>query len=288
MPSRRQPARASRRSSVSAVLVVLAVCLVVGLLAIKFAGKQPPPPRPTDCLIGPSNQLVQLSLGQAGIAATIAGVASHRGMPARAVAIAYATALQESKLANLNYGTLDSVGVFQQRPSQGWGTARQIENPVYATNRFFAALAQVPGYRRLPIYEAAQDVQRSADGSAYAQYSEVGTELARAFTGAQPREVWCSYGSPVGGARLRAARTALDGAFGTPGRQGGDSAGRVDVTSTREGWAVAAWLVSHAATYGIASVRYAGFQWLASGSGRWKPATAAKRRPAATAAVVFG
>ena len=289
MPRRRQPARASRRSSISAVLVVLAICLVIGLLAIKLAGKKPPPPRPTACLIGPDNGPVQLSVSQAGIAATIAGVASHRGMPVRAVAVAYATALQESKLANLNYGTLDSVGVFQQRPSEGWGTARQIENPVYATNRFFAALAQVPGYRRLPIYEAAQDVQRSADGSAYAQYSEVGTELARAFTGTQPHEVWCSYGSPVGKARLTAARTALNGAFGTLGRaQQDDPAGRVDVTSTREGWAVASWLVSHAATYGIASVRYAGFQWLASGSGRWKPATAAKRRPAATSAVVFG
>jgi len=269
--------------------VVLAICLVIGLLAIKLAGKKPPPQRPTACLAGPGNQAVQLSISQAGIAATIAGVASHHGMPVRAVAIAYATALQESKLSNLDYGDLDSVGVFQQRPSEGWGTTRQIENPVYATSRFFAALAQVPRYRRIPIYQAAQDVQRSADGSAYAQYAEVGTELARAFTGAQPHEVWCSYGSPVGKARLAAARSALDGAFGRLGRaQGGDPAGRVDVTGTREGWAVAAWLVSNAATYGIADVRYAGFQWLASGSGRWKPVTAAKRRQAATATVLFG
>jgi len=269
--------------------VVVAICLVIGLLAIKLAGKGKPPPQPTRCLIGPGNQAVELSVSQAGIAATIAGVASRRGMPVRAVAIAYATALQESKLANLHYGTLDSVGVFQQRPSEGWGTARQIENPVYATDRFFAALAQVPHYRRLPIYQAAQDVQRSADGTAYAQYSEIGTELARAFTGAQPHEVWCSYGSPVGKARLRAARTALDSAFGSSGRgPDGDPAGRVDVNSAREGWAVASWLVSHAARYGISDVRYAGYQWLAKGSGRWKLVTAAKRRPAATAAVVFG
>jgi hypothetical protein len=123
--------------------VVVAICLVIGLLAVKLAGKQRPAPRPTACLAGPGNQAFQLSVSQAGIAATIAGVASHRSMPVRAVAIAYATALQESKLANLNYGTMDSVGVFQQRPSQGWGTARQIENPVYATDRFFAA--DLPG-----------------------------------------------------------------------------------------------------------------------------------------------
>jgi hypothetical protein len=270
--------------------VVVAICLVIGLLAIKLAGKQPPPPRPTECLVGPANQPVQLSVSQAEIAATIAGVASHRGMPVRAVAIAYATALQESKLANLDYGTLDSVGVFQQRPSEGWGTARQIENPVYATGRFFAALAQVPHYRRLPIYQAAQDVQRSADGSAYAQYSEIGTVMARGFTGAQPHEVLCSYGSPVGRARLAAARTALEDAFGRlgGGALAGDPARRVDVNGLRQGWAVAAWLTTHAAQYGITDVRYAGFQWLASGSGRWKPVTDRKHRPAPTAAVVFG
>ncbi len=287
MPSRRQPVRASKRSSVSAALVVVSICLVVALLAIKFAGKTSP--RPTACLAGPGDQAVQLTVGQAGIASTIAGVASHRGMPARAVAIAYATAFQESKMANLHYGLQDSVGVFQQRPSQGWGTARQIENPVYATSRFFAALAQVPRYRKLPIYVAAQDVQRSADGSAYAQYAGVGSELARAFTGVQPHAVWCSYGSPVGRARLAAARTALDGAFGGLGSTlTGDPGARVDVNSVREGWAVAVWLVSHAARYGITDVRYAGFQWLSTGSGRWKLVPRTARRPAASAAVVFG
>lgn len=286
MPSRRHTVRASRWSSISAVLVVITICLVIGLLAIKLAGKSP---RPTECLAGPRGQVVQLSPGQAGIAATIAGVASHLGMPTRAVAIAYATALQESKLSNLPYGDQDSVGVFQQRPSEGWGTPQQIENPVYASGRFFAALAQVPRYRRLPIYQAAQDVQHSADGSAYAQYAGVGSELARAFTGAQPHAVWCSYGSPVGSARLAAARTALNGAFGGLGiALAGDPGARVDVNSVRQGWAVAAWLVSHAAEYGITDVRYAGLEWLASGTGRWKPVPATTRRPAATTAVVFG
>ncbi len=281
------PARARRRSSVSAALVVLSICLVLAVLAIKFAGK--PPPRPTACLAGPGNQAVQLSVSQAGIAATIAGVATDRGMPTRAVAIAYATALQESKMANLHYGLQDSVGVFQQRPSQGWGTVAQIENPVYATGRFFEALAQVPRYRRLPIYVAAQDVQRSADGSAYAQYAEVGTEMARAFSGVQPHAVWCSYGSPVGHLRLAAARTSLGSAFGRlDSRLAGDPGARVDVSSVREGWAVAVWLVSHAARYGITDVRYAGFQWLSTSSGHWKPVPGAARRPGASAAVVFG
>ena len=288
MPRSRAQVRSGRRSSITAVLVVLSVCLVVGLLAIKFASKAIRPP--TQCLAGPSGQPVELTVSQAGIAAIIAGVASHRGMPTRAVAIAYATALQESKLANLNYGTLDSVGVFQQRPSEGWGTAQQIEHPVYATSRFFAALAQVPRYRRLPIYQAAQDVQRSADGSAYEQYAGVGTVLARAFTGTQAHAVWCSYGSPVGWARLTAARSALDDAFGNlGGGPAADPAGRVDVSGTRQGWAVAAWLVSHAASFGISNVRYAGLEWLAASStGRWRSVPAAAHRPASTTTVVFG
>ena len=85
--------------------------------------------------------------------------------------MAYAAALQESKLQNLPYGDRDSVGVFQQRPSQGWGPRRDLENPVYATSKFFGALAKVPGYQRMPIYQAAQAVQHSADGLAYQRFS---------------------------------------------------------------------------------------------------------------------
>ena len=72
--------------------------------------------------------------------------------------------------ANLDYGDLDSVGVFQQRPSEGWGTTSELEDPAYATARFFGALTQVHGYLQLPVDQAAQAVQHSADGSAYAQY----------------------------------------------------------------------------------------------------------------------
>ena len=220
----------------------------------------------------------------------IAGVASDQHMPPRAVAIAYATALQESKLANLDYGTSDSVGVFQQRPSQGWGTAAEIENPVYATSRFFEALAKVPHYLRLPIYQAAQDVQHSADGSAYGQYAATGTAMALAFTGTDPHAVSCTYGSPVGRPRLAAARTALTAAFGRlRGRLNADPAASVRVTSERQGWAVASWLVSHAASYGISHVRYQSYQWLASKApGQWTKLKPGPRTPAPTPAILFG
>src|SRR5215469_3461622 len=271
-----------------AVAVVIVAGLVIGYLALRSAPQQHR--RPTGCVAGQGSQSYQLSVSQAGIAAIIAGVASHRDLPTRAVAIAYATAMQESKLANLPYGTMDSVGVFQQRPSQGWGTAREIENPAYAAGRFFAALVQVPRYRRLPIDEAAQAVQRSADGSAYEQYAGVGTTLARAFTGTQPHAVWCSYGSLASRPRLAAARRNLTSAFGElGGRVTADPAAVVDVGDSRQGWAVAVWLVSHAADYGISKVRYGGYEWNGkTGPGQWKALKPSRHARAATATVVFG
>jgi hypothetical protein len=266
------------------------VIVIAGLLVYLALRPSPLARRPTGCVAGPATQGVQLSPSQAAIAAVIAGVANERGMPTRAVAIAYATALQESKLANLHYGTMDSVGVFQQRPSEGWGTAQQIEDPVYAAGRFFAALAQVPHYQRLPIYEAAQDVQHSADGSAYGQYATMGTDMARAFSGALPHAVWCSYGTGVGKPRLAAAKRGLDSDFGRlGGHVNADPLARVAVRDTRQGWAVASWLVAHAATFGITEIRYLTYEWLASsGSGRWRPLKPGPRTPAATTAVVFG
>jgi hypothetical protein len=293
VPSRRQRATprapsTRKRARITAAAVVVLVAVGIGYLALRTSPRLPI--QPTGCVAGPSSQAVFLNPGQAGIAATIAGVASARSMPTRAVAIAYATAWQESKLTDLDYGTLDSVGVFQQRPSEGWGTARQIENPVYATGRFFQALALVPRYRKLPIAVAAQDVQHSADGSAYAQYAAAGTAMARAFTGVLPHAVWCSYGAPVGKARLLAARRALTSAFGSlAGSVAPDPSVRVTVSSPQQGWAVASWLVAHAASYGIQTVRYQSYRWLAASSGRWRVLTASHgRRPAASAAVVFG
>jgi hypothetical protein len=244
----------------------------------------------TACVTDGGGLPLQLTPSQAGIAAVIAGVASRRALPTRAVAIAYATALQESKLQNLHYGDLDSVGVFQQRPSQGWGSARQIEDPVYATERFFDALTAVPQYLSMPIDVAAQAVQHSADGSAYAEWAYEGTSLAAAFTGADPHAVWCSYSDPPGTSSLAAAAADMTAAFGLTARpDGGRRAMIVSVGADAQGWTVAAWLVTHAATYGIHSVRYQGYQWLGfSGSGRWQAEQASPRGAGDPATVEFG
>jgi hypothetical protein len=219
----------------------------------------------TGCTAGTGRAAVALDSQQAQIAATIAGVAYRRGMPSRALTVAYATAMQETHLHDPDYGDLDSVGVFQQRPSEGWGPASKLINPIYASTRFFRALAQVPGYQQMPVYKAAQAVQHSADGYAYEQYQGLATQLTTAFTGA-PRGVWCWPAGHTGKAQLTPARRAIVNAFGPlPASRSGTAGDApsllVKAPQASLGWSVAAWLVTHAGKYRLHNVRYAGFRW---------------------------
>ncbi|MFB7618107.1 C40 family peptidase [Kitasatospora sp. NPDC056181] len=108
------------------------------------------------------------------------GVAMH--IPVRGHVVALATALQESGLRNINYGDRDSLGLFQQRPSQGWGTAEQIMQPVYASTKFYEGLKQVSGWESMTITQAAQAVQRSGLPDAYAKWEPLATALQQAIT----------------------------------------------------------------------------------------------------------
>lgn len=246
-----------------AVLAAAAGYLLYHRVIVKASG----------CAAGPRGQQLTLGTEQAAIAATIAGVAHARRLPPRAVTIAYAAAMQESHLRNLGYGDLDSLGVFQQRPSQGWGSPRQLTDPVYATGKFFAALVRVPDYLRLPLDKAAQDVQHSADGQAYEKYRRQAAVLTRAFTGALPHAVWCWY-QPAGqrSAAVAALQRQLVRTFGriTVLARGGPGGAAVTAGPGAAGWEVASWLVTHAGQYRIAAVGYAGYQWRAgAGSRGW-------------------
>ncbi|PJN21407.1 C40 family peptidase [Kitasatospora sp. CB02891] len=107
------------------------------------------------------------------------GVAMH--IPVRGQVVALATALQESGLRNLNYGDRDSLGLFQQRPSQGWGTPEQIMQPVYASTKFYEALQRVSGWQSMTVTQAAQAVQRSGYPDAYAKWEPLATALQQAI-----------------------------------------------------------------------------------------------------------
>jgi len=285
---------AAARSSRVGAGAVFVVALVVAALALSNSHNYPPAPDVgSGCMVSSSEFDVPLTTGQAGIAATIAGVASRHRLPVRAVTIAYATALQESDLENLPYGDRDSVGIFQQRPSQGWGTRAQLLNPIYATTRFFEALVAIPGYQKLPVYQAAQDVQRSADGSAYSQYEGQGEVMASGFAGWLGRKVWCWYGQGVGNhasGQLKTAKRDLKSAFG-PLLVGhvGDPIMTVRVRNPAVGWSVAVWLVAHADNYRISEVRFAGYQWTAARGHRgWVKDRPSRHWPSARLTVAFG
>ncbi len=145
-------------------------------------------------------------------AALIVSVGAGRGIPPRGLIIAVATALQESSLRNL--GDLgegnnhDSLGLFQQRPSQGWGTAEQIMDPVYASNKFYDKLLTIPGWEQLPVTEAAQAVQASAHPDAYAKWEPDATALVALTVG--------MYGGCNGGDGMSGAGEALPADFTLP------------------------------------------------------------------------
>jgi hypothetical protein len=264
--SREQPRRKRRslRGLVLLLTVIAAVVIYIGYRRVAHVLEG------TGCRAVAGSETYTLDPEQARIAATIAGVAHKQSMPEDAVTIAYAAALQESKMHNLSYGDMDSVGVFQQRPSEGWGSARQLEDPVYATTQFFRALAGVHNYVKLPVYQAAQAVQRSADGAAYMQYQQMAAKLAGIFTGRTAHGVSCwSASTTPKRTDLAAADLELARTFGgVPVHQGGSASSgqRVQllVPQSPDGWEVATWLVTHAASYGIQEVRFSGYQWQAS------------------------
>jgi hypothetical protein len=311
------PSRRLRTVAFLAAGLVLAVA-AIGYFTGGHRAAAPAPP-PPGCQAGSGVAALPLDTSQAAIAATIAGVAARHGLGKQAVTIAYATALQESKLQNLDYGDRDSVGVFQQRPSQGWGTASELQNPVYASTKFFAALVKVHGYASMPVSQAAQDVQHSAGGYAYEQWAETASLLAGYFTGASAAGVSCWYtpsgqadvtgvlkqltstfgpsGSHalltrVGTQRTASSGTPSAGTSGTGPSSTGTASGAPATTEAvvhvqgKAGWTVASWLVANAQQYGLRQVRYAGYVWnAASGSGGWHRATSA---PSTSESIVAG
>ena len=256
-----------RRRRFLVFLVVVASVAAAGFLGIRaLIGTTSVTP---GCTLGHGPGAVDLDPEQAADAATIAAVALRIGLPDHAVTIALATALQESKLYNLSYGDRDSLGVFQQRPSQGWGTPRQLMDPAYAAAAFFSHLARISGWQQLPISTAAQLVQHSADGSAYVQWEEEARALARALTGEVDAGLTCQFADPPQprGTALTTAATAQLGSLwpATGAHRGHD-------------WAAAEWLVAHAYVYGVVQVDVRGMRWTNS-SGRWRAVKSASVAP---------
>ncbi len=286
----------------------MVLCAVAGYLAVQYVtggGNTP------GCKVvsgGSAAATYEFTPEQAVNAATIAAVGTGRGMPERAVTIALATALQESGLRNMDHGDRDSLGLFQQRPSQGWGTPREIMDPTYAAGVFYKHLAKVPDYTDLPLTVAAQRVQRSGFPTAYAKHESDATLLAAALTGQSAATLTCQ-GRPAAtrAADPDAVRSALVRDFGrdvlepaaaevgatstpsptpTPSANATGDGGRtvtLPVTADRaeqgsgrslreRGWQLAHWAVANASALHIERVSYAGRQWVAGNTdSRWRP-----------------
>lgn len=304
--ARRHTAR-SRRLRLTAAFAVLVA--VAGYLTVQYVTGS----RGSDqCTVESSDgsagegRTYRLSAEQAANAATISAVGTTRGMPERAVTIALATALQESGLRNIEHGDRDSLGLFQQRPSQGWGTEKQILDPVYSAGKFYQHLAEVPGYSRLPLTVAAQRVQRSGFPQAYAKHEPDAALLAAALTGRTPTALNCdpprSTAGTGGAAKVRAAlvrsfgKDVLPSGEGTEGADEAPAAGATAGTGTltvpvpaplggdeggapQRGWELAHWAVAQSEALGIDEVAYAGKEW-DSGSG-WRT----ERKESATTTV---
>jgi hypothetical protein len=265
-----------RTRRIVACFAVLAVLGAVGAIVWKFAfsGSVPLPlPLRSEYCTAQTSGEVTLTLDQMANAATISAVGIRRGVPERAVTVALATALQESKLTNLDGGDRDSVGLFQQRPSQGWGSPTQIADPRYAAGRFYSALLRVHNWQSLSITAAAQAVQRSAVPSGYAKWASDAQVLASALMGDKSAAVACNVSTTptTRGPRALSDLTSIlrqDWGNGATIRNEAPDSLALPVTGAQAGWQYAHWLVAHASDSGVERVQFGNLAWTAA-KGVW-------------------
>ncbi|WP_193315117.1 hypothetical protein [Nostocoides sp. F2B08] len=196
-------------------------------------------------------------------AATIVGIGMGRGLPARAGTIAIATAIQESKLRNIDYGDRDSLGLFQQRPSQGWGTPEQILTPEFSTNAFYDALVRIDGYQDMVITEVAQEVQRSAFPDAYADHETEGRVIASTLAGHTAESMVCRLDAPTGHTVHDDLVVDLQSHLGLTGTI--DADGRtltVETADPQQAWSVGQYLVAKAERHAVTEVQVDDRRWV--------------------------
>lgn len=280
-----EPAR--RRHPVGRVVLLLAVLAFIagGWIGIRHLVDVVKGPI---CQASASGKTVSFTPEQMGNAATITAVSVQRSLPARAATIALATAMQESKLYNVRYGDRDSLGLFQQRPSQGWGTPEEILDPVHAAGAFYDALVMIDGYQSMEITKVAQQVQRSAAPEAYAQHEPEARVLASTLVGHSPAALGCRLRDPTQG-HADALTTALHREYGITATRSGQT---LTLTVDREdlAWSVAHWAVAKASGYGVTQVDIGARTWSRSSGDdalTWGTSTGASKSPTTITITVY-
>ena len=207
-----------------------------------------------------TNRSTVVDLDQAHFASIIAGVSVRRGLPPRAASIAIATAYQESGIRNLNYGDLDSVGLFQQRPSAGWGTKQQVMDPYYATGKFYDALVKINNWETDDINDVAQRVQNSGYPEAYRDHEADARVLASALTGQSPAGLSCLDRTGAAG-DVKELRRSFERTFGRLDDSAEGSVVTIRARDQKRAWAYAHFAVANAKFYGVTTVKIGNRLW---------------------------
>ncbi|MFZ0142248.1 MAG: hypothetical protein WAL70_14290 [Aeromicrobium sp.] len=249
---------------------VLLAGLVVAAVLVATVVRDREPVRSEYCVAEVGETRAQIDIEQARWTTLMSAISQRRGLPPRATTIAIATAFQESKIHNIDYGDRDSVGLFQQRPSQGWGTREQILNPRHSIRRFYNGLEKVKGYENMSITDAAQRVQRSAFPGAYAQHEDYARALASSLRGYSPAAFSCRM-NPAGGGSADAIADDVTSAFGDIPVEVGERTIRIPLTGPApdvraRGWGLAHYAVGNASRLKISSVAFDGHAWTAEDS----------------------
>lgn len=251
------------RTGVAAVITLI----LVGVIG---CGQQNRPlPGQQRCVATASENSVAVDPEQAHYASIIAGLSVRRGLPARAASIALATAYQESGIRNLKGGDRDSVGLFQQRPSQGWGKKKQLRDPYYATNKFYDALIKIDGWENGDITEIAQKIQISGHPDAYRDHEADGRILASVLTGHSPAGIRCLVRGEPDGKPVQLANSLRE-TLGTKSKRSGRVI-TIDAKTPQQAWATAHHGVANAHRFGVVQVQVGDRQLLVDDQlGEWQ------------------
>lgn len=241
-------------------LVVLLVGVGIGSFALLRNGGLTTPLAGQRCVASTGQQSVAVSLDQAHFTSIVVGVSVRRGLAPRAASIAMATVYQETGIRNLDYGDRDSVGLFQQRPSQGWGTVAQLMDPYYATGKFYDALVKINGWETGDINDVAQQVQRSGYPEAYRDHEADARVLASALTGQSPAGFSCLERENATGS-TKAAVTGLEKTYGQLDERTEGQLVTIRAKNKTLAWAYAHFAVANSKHYGVTGVQVGARTW---------------------------
>ena len=253
----------STTRAIGCLVIVFVLLIAAGVGAfwwLRSRNLTEPVPGQQRCVATANNKSAVVDLEQAHFASIIAGVSVRRGLSPRAASIALATAYQETGIRNLTYGDRDSVGLFQQRPSQGWGTKQQLMDPSYAAGRFYDALVKIKNWETDDINNVAQKVQRSGYPEAYNDHEADARVLASALTGQSPAGFSCLDRAGAAG-HVKELRRSLQRTFGNLDDSADGSVITIRARGDRRAWAYAHYAVANASLYGVTTVKIESQSW---------------------------